>query len=118
MTCYAASRDTVEANRAFADWTGCGVPILCDVDGEVARAYGVIDEVRTLPARVTFFIDTKGRIARVDREVSPTSHGHDIVQHARALGLAPVAARLSRLSRGSRAMRALRRSTASQPAVH
>lgn len=107
---YAASLDTPQVNRAFAEWTGCSVPILCDVTGDVAEAYGVIDETRPLPARMTFFIDRNGRIARVDRDVSPTSHGHDIVLHARALGLSPVA-RLSRLTkairRSSRRMSAL-----------
>lgn len=111
---YAISRDTPEVNRRFAEWTCCPVPILSDVDGEAARAYGVIDEMRPLPARMTFFIDAKGRIARVDRDVSPTSHGQDIVQHARALGLAPIALRMSRLSRK---IRGISRRTAAQPAA-
>jgi len=98
---YAASLDTPQINRAFAEWTNCGVPILCDVTGDVAEAYGVIDEARPLPARVSFYIDRNGRIAQIDREVSPTSHGNDILQHARALGLSPIA-RLSRLTRASK----------------
>lgn len=101
---YGASRDTPDVNRAFAEWTGCGVPILCDVDGTVAQAYGVIDDTRALPARMTFYIDRKGRIAHIDRDVSPTSHGHDIVQHARALNLSPVA-KLSKLTRRMRTSR-------------
>jgi peroxiredoxin len=53
----------------------------------VARAYGVIDDQRDLPARWTFFIDGNGRIAAVDRDVSPTSHGADIVLRLGELGL-------------------------------
>jgi peroxiredoxin len=53
----------------------------------VARAYGVIDDQRELPARWTFFIDSDGRIAAVDRDVSPTSHGADIVVRLAELGL-------------------------------
>ena len=87
--CYAASLDTAELNRAFADFTGSRFPILCDVEGDVARAYGVIDEQRDLPARWTFFIDSDGRIAAVDRDVSPTSHGADIVVRLAELGLHP-----------------------------
>ena len=63
--CYAASLDTPELNRAFAGFTGSRFPILCDVAGDVARAYGVIDDQRELPARWTFFIDSDGRIAAV-----------------------------------------------------
>lgn len=74
-------------NRAFAEWTGSGIPILCDVEGDVARAYGVIDDQRDLPARWTFFIDGNGRIAAVDRNVSPTSHGADIIVRLAELGL-------------------------------
>jgi len=107
VVCYAASRDAPEVNKEFAEWTGCGVPILCDVAGDVAQAYGVIDETRPTPARMTFYIDTKGRIAHVDREVSPTSHGADIVQQARALRLLP-AARISRMSKRLRRLTARR----------
>jgi peroxiredoxin len=75
-------------NRAFAEWTGGAIPVLSDVEGEAARAYGVVDDTRTLPARWTFFIAGDGRIAAVDRDVSPTSHGADIVVRLRELGLA------------------------------
>jgi thioredoxin-dependent peroxiredoxin len=74
-------------SRAFAEWTGSTVPLLSDVTGEVARAYGVIDEMRELPARWTFFIGPDGRIAGVDRDVSPTSHGGDILVRLHELGL-------------------------------
>ena len=85
--CYAASLDAPDVNRAFAEWTGSAVPILSDVSGDVARAYGVIDDVRELPARWTFFINGDGRIAAIDREVSPTSHGGDILVRLHELGL-------------------------------
>jgi peroxiredoxin len=82
------SLDTPEMNRAFAEWTGSRVPLLCDVDSEVARAYGVVDDLRPLPSRWTFFIGRDARIAAIDRDVSPTSHGADIVVRLRELGLA------------------------------
>jgi len=47
----------------------------------------VIDDVRQLPARWTFFIGGDGRIAAIDREVSPTSHGGDILVRLHELGL-------------------------------
>jgi peroxiredoxin Q/BCP len=87
VACYAASLDEPDVSRAFAEWTGSAIPLLSDASGEVARAYGVIDEMRELPARWTFFIGRNGRIAAVDRDVSPTSHGGDILIRLQELGL-------------------------------
>lgn len=75
-------------SRAFAEWTGAGLPVLSDVDGEVARAYGAFDEELGTAARWTFFIGRDGRILSVDREVSPTSHGGDIAAKVQDLGMA------------------------------
>jgi thioredoxin-dependent peroxiredoxin len=92
ITCFAASLDKPEVSRAFAEWTGAGLPILSDEDGEVARAYGAFDEERGVAARWTFFIGTNGRILFVDRDISPTSHGGDILARVQELGMAAVAA--------------------------
>jgi thioredoxin-dependent peroxiredoxin len=91
VTCFAASLDRPEVNRAFAEWTGAGLPILCDVDGEVARAYGVYDEELGTASRWTYFIGRDGRIVSVDREISPTSHGEDLLARVRTLGMAAAA---------------------------
>jgi thioredoxin-dependent peroxiredoxin len=79
-------------SRAFAEWLGAGLTILSDEDGETARAYGAFDEDRGAAARWTFFIGRDGRILRVDREVSPTSHGEDVLAGVQDLGLAAAAA--------------------------
>jgi peroxiredoxin Q/BCP len=92
IACFAASLDKPEVSRAFAKWTGAGLPILSDEDGEVARAYGAFDEERGMAARWTFFIGGNGRILFVDREVSPTTHGEDILVRVQELGMAAVAA--------------------------
>lgn len=92
IACFAASLDKPEVSRAFAEWTGAGLPILSDADGEVARAYGAFDEEHGTAARWTFFIGSNGRILFVDREVSPTSHGGDILARVQELGMAAAAA--------------------------
>ena len=88
VVCYAASIDKPEVSRAFAEWTGAGLPILSDVGGEVARAYGVFDEELGVASRWTFFIGRNGRILFVDREISPTSHGGDLLAKVQELGMA------------------------------
>ena len=92
IACFAASLDQLNVNRAFAEWTGTGLPILSDVNGETARAYGVFDEELGLASRWTFFIGRDGRILFVDREISPTSHGEDLLAKVQELGMAAAAA--------------------------
>ena len=92
ITCFAASLDKPAVSRAFAEWTGAGLPILSDEDGEVARAYGAFDEERGVASRWTFFIGSNGRILFVDRDISPTSHGGDILARVQELGMTTAAA--------------------------
>lgn len=83
---FAASCDSVEDNRAFAESTGIGVPILSDPEKTVARAYGVLGPLG-LPTRWTFYIDPDGRIAVIDRDVRTDSHGVDIATALEKLGV-------------------------------
>ena len=87
IACLAASLDRPEVSRAFAEWADPGVPVLSDADGEVARAYGVFDEEHGTASRWTFFIGRDGRILFIDREVSPTSHGNDVLARVHELGM-------------------------------
>ncbi len=83
---FGASLDTVDTNRAFAESTGMGVPILSDPDGTVARAYGVLGPFG-LPSRWTFYVGTDGRLLDVDRTVRVGTHGADIVSTLDRLGV-------------------------------
>lgn len=83
---FAASCDTVEANRAFAASTGLDVPVLSDTDSAVARAYGVLGPLG-LPSRWTVYIGPDGRLLAIDREVHPGNHGADIVAALERFGV-------------------------------
>jgi len=83
---FAASCDTVEDNRAFAESTGIEFPILSDPDKAVARAYGVLGTLG-LPSRWTVYIGADGRILDVDRQVHAVSHGADIRQVLERFGV-------------------------------
>ncbi|MEV0731863.1 peroxiredoxin [Polymorphospora sp. NPDC050346] len=72
------SRDSVERQREFAGRYGFGYPLLSDVDGSVARMFGVR---RALPLgalstrRMTFVVGTDRRVlAAIHSEVSMTAH--------------------------------------------
>ena len=50
-------------------------------------AYGVVDADRELPRRWTFYIGPDGKILAVDKKVSTSSAGEDVVAKLTALGV-------------------------------
>jgi len=75
---FAASVDSADVNRRFAESLGLSYPILSDPGKEVARAYGVLGP-SGYASRWTFYIGADGRILDIDTKVSAASHGRDIV---------------------------------------
>ncbi len=88
MAYFTASVDTPETNKKFAESLDLDYPILSDPAKEVARAYGVIAGDQAYASRWTFYIGRDGKIVFVDRKVSPASHGRDIIERLKALGIA------------------------------
>ena len=87
MATYAASTDTPEDNRRFAESLGLDYPILSDPDRAAARAYGVLGEDGVHARRWTFYIGADGTLLHVDREVDPATAGADIARRLEALGV-------------------------------
>lgn len=87
MALFAASVDTPEAIKSFAQSLGVDYPVLSDPTKVVARAYGVIDEGQAFTMRWTYFIGVDGRLLHVDKGVKPTSHGRDIAAKLAELGV-------------------------------
>ena len=75
---FAASVDSPETNAKFGASLGVDYPILSDPTRDTARAYGVLG-AGGHAARRTFYIGTDGRILAIDSNVSPASHGRQIV---------------------------------------
>ena len=75
---FGASVDTPETNAEFARSLGADYPILSDPAKEVARAYGVLG-ASGLASRATVYIGADGRLLEIDRTISPSSAGRDIV---------------------------------------
>ena len=65
-------------NTVFAKQLELDYPILSDPDKNVAKAYGVVHEGRTVPERWTFIIGDDGNIKHVDKKVKAGNHGADI----------------------------------------
>ncbi len=87
MAYFGASVDTPETNKRFAESLGLDYPLLSDPDKNVARAYGVVSGDRTTAARWTFYIGKDGKILYIDKQVSPASHGQEVVARLKALGI-------------------------------
>ena len=77
MQYFAASVDSVDANRKFAASLGVPYPILSDPTKEVARAYGVLAP-SGFASRWTCYVGADGRILHIDKKVSASTHGDDI----------------------------------------
>ncbi len=96
------SLDDVESHKAFAERHSLPFPLLADVDGDVARAYGVKTRMFgfALARRQTFIIDPEGRVAKHYAKVKPASHSEQVLADLKALmagdGSAEPSARLVR----------------------
>jgi thioredoxin-dependent peroxiredoxin len=83
---FGASVDDVETNRRFSDSVGAGFPILSDPGKTVARAYGVLAP-SGFASRRTFYIGADGRILGIDEDVKVATHGTDIEDRLKMLGI-------------------------------
>jgi peroxiredoxin Q/BCP len=82
---FAASVDDADTNKKFAESVGADYPILSDPGKEVAKAYGVVSGDRQYAQRWTFYIGPGGKILFIDKQVSPSSHGKDVVARLQEL---------------------------------
>ena len=86
MAYFAASTDSAETNARFAESLGLDYPILSDPTKQTARAYGVLG-MTGMASRWTFYIGADGRILEIDRNVSARTHGADLVERLKQLGI-------------------------------
>jgi peroxiredoxin Q/BCP len=84
---FAASVDTLEDNKKFAESLGLDYPILSDPGKQVATSYGVVTPERQFAQRWTFYIGSDGKILYIEKKVSPATAGQDIVTRLGELGI-------------------------------
>jgi peroxiredoxin Q/BCP len=82
------SLDDVESHQKFAEKHGLPFPLLADVDGRVADAYGVKTKMVgfTVAKRQTFVIDPDGNLARHYKKVRPATHSDEVLADLKDLG--------------------------------
>ncbi|MDQ6678889.1 MAG: thioredoxin-dependent thiol peroxidase [Acidobacteriota bacterium] len=79
------SPDTPKAQTKFKEKFGLEFTLLCDVDKQVAEAFGVVKEKNMYGKKVmgiertTFLIDEEGRIAKIFPKVKPEGHAEEVL---------------------------------------
>jgi peroxiredoxin Q/BCP len=73
------SKDTVPAQKKFAEKNRLAFPLLADADGAVIAAYGV-DGLFGFAKRKTFLIDSKGKVAKVIEDVHSAEHAAEVAE--------------------------------------
>jgi peroxiredoxin Q/BCP len=86
------SLDDVESHQKFSEKFGLPFPLLADVDGRAADAYGVKTKMIgfTVAKRQTFIIDPDGNLARRYEKVKPATHSDEVLADLKELGAGPV----------------------------
>jgi peroxiredoxin Q/BCP len=85
------SRDTVEAQKKFADKYGLNFPLLADTSSAICDAFGVIVEKNMYGKksigiqRSTFLIGPDGAVAKVWPRVSVEGHDRAVLEAVRSL---------------------------------
>jgi peroxiredoxin Q/BCP len=84
---FAASVDTPEVNKKFAESLELDYPILSDPSKSAAGLFGVIQGSNPLARRWTFYIDKEGTVRAIDRSVNVDHAGADIAAKVKELKL-------------------------------
>jgi peroxiredoxin Q/BCP len=79
------SLDDASSHQAFAREQRLNFPLLVDEGGKTARTYGALTNlgIAKFAKRHTFLIDPDGRIAKVYRDVEPSSHATELLADIR-----------------------------------
>lgn len=73
------SIDSVQSHEGFTKKYGLTFPLISDKEKHIANAYGVLRDLGLATNRVTFIIDTKGRVAKIFPKVDVTKHTEEVI---------------------------------------
>ncbi|MCT7951129.1 peroxiredoxin [Ancylothrix sp. C2] len=77
MVVLGVSRDDEASHKAFTEKYGLPFQLLADTDGAITKAYDV--ENGDYAKRVTYIIDSEGKISQVLDKINTESHAKDIL---------------------------------------
>lgn len=77
MVVFGVSMDDQASHQKFKEKYGLPFQLLVDSDGKITKAYDV--DGGGYSKRVTYVIDTEGKISHVDEKVKTDSHARDVL---------------------------------------
>ena len=90
-TVLGVSFDSAANHQKFIEKYKLPFALLADTDKKISIAYGAAGPYSWWASRLTYIIDTQGKIARVFPKVSPTKHSADLCQALAELPQSPPA---------------------------
>ena len=75
-TVFGISYDSIESHKKFIEKFKLPFALLSDSTKSIAKAYGANGLL--MPKRQTFIVDRAGRIAWIQRDVSPAGHANEL----------------------------------------
>ncbi len=87
-TILGVSIDAIKDQKKFAEKYNLPFPLLADIDGKTAEAYGVLNNlgIMKIAKRQSFLIGPDGKIAKHYDKVDPTAHSKEVLADLKALG--------------------------------
>ena len=87
-TILGVSIDAIKDQKKFAEKYSLPFPLLADIDGKTAEAYGVMNNlgIMKIAKRQSFLIGPDGKIAKHSDKVDPTAHSKEVLADLKALG--------------------------------
>ena len=77
------SADGDDGQRTFSERYKLPFALLPDTEREVCLAYGAVQSKSQRAARISVFINKDGKIAWIDKQVNPPTHGADVVKRVK-----------------------------------
>lgn len=86
-TILGVSIDAIKDQKKFAEKYSLPFPLLADIDGKTAEAYGVLNNlgVMKIAKRQSFLIGPDGTIARHYEKVDPATHSKEVLADLKTL---------------------------------
>ena len=81
----ASSADSVEALNRFKEENEASFTMLSDKNGSAAKAFGAYNPIG-FAKRWTIYVDDKGKILEVDKNVNVRTAGQDLAENLSKLG--------------------------------
>lgn len=83
----AVSTDDTSTVAAFARKLNLPFAVLSDPTRHISLAFGVVQSTVEAPSRCSFLLDSAGVVRWIDLDVSPLTHGADVLNRCHELGL-------------------------------